>query len=120
MGEVEIIIRLQSQATVTSGVNQVTMFGTVMSVTRTGTHLLLVLRILLPRCIPRRELNRMLLCPIALCARDGIIITPQFMTISRLPRVVLIVLVVMPPLMWIMLGVGGICMMNSSHSFSDS
>ena len=49
--EVEILSRFQSQETVTSVVNQVTMCGNFPSGTCTGTHPLLVLRILIPRCI---------------------------------------------------------------------
>ena len=90
-------------ATVTAVVNQVTMCGTVPSGTCTETHLLLVLRILIPRCIARKELNLMLLCPIDMCVSAGIIITPQFMTLGRLPKVVLLVLVAMPSLLWLML-----------------
>ena len=102
--EVEILIRLHSPSTVTAVVKRVTMYGTVPNVTCTGTHLLLALRILLPRCITIRELNRMLLCPIYLCESSGIIITPQFTTLGRLPKVVLIVLVVVQPLLWMLLG----------------
>ena len=51
--EVEILSRFQSLETVTAVVNRVTMCGTVPSGTRTGTHLILVLRILLPMCIKR-------------------------------------------------------------------
>ena len=97
--EVEILSRLHSPETLTAVVKWVTMYGTVPSGTRNGTHLLLVLRILLPRCITRGEINLMLLCPIALCTSAGIIITPQVMTLGRIPRVVLLVLVVMPPLL---------------------
>ena len=120
MVEVEILSRFQSLATVTAVVKWVTMYGTVPSGTRNGTHLLLVLRILLPRCITRGEINLMLLCPIALCTSAGIIIKPQVMTLGRIPRVVLLVLVVMPPLLWLLLGVGSIWMMTSSHSLSYS
>ena len=62
----------------------------------------------------------MLLCPIDLCASDGIIRTTKFMTLGMLPRVVLLVLVVMAPLLWLLLEVGTIRMMTLSHSLADS
>ena len=62
----------------------------------------------------------MLLCPIDLCASDGIIRTSKVMTLGMLPRVVLLVLVVMAPLLWLLLEVGTIRMMTSSHSLADS
>ena len=96
------------------------MCGTVPSVSCTGNHLLLVLRKLLTRFIKRRELNSMLLCPISLCVSYGIILTPKVTTLDRLPRVVLLVLMVMPPLLWLLLEVGRVRNMTSSHSLVDS
>ena len=49
--EVEILSRFQSLEAVTAVVKRVTVCGNVPSGTCTGTHPLLVLRILLPRCI---------------------------------------------------------------------
>ena len=49
--EVEILSRLQSPAAVTAVVKRVTICGTVLSGTHTGTHLHMVMRILIPRCI---------------------------------------------------------------------
>ena len=49
--EVEILSRLNSPATVTDVVKWVTMCGIVLRRTCHGTHLLLILRILLPRYI---------------------------------------------------------------------
>ena len=117
--EVDILSRLQSPATVTTVVKQVTMCGNAPSGTRNGTHLLMVLRILPPMCIARREINRMLLCTIAMCARTGILTTPQVTTLVWIPRVVLLVLVAMPPLLCLLLGAGRIRIMNSSHSLDD-
>ena len=97
--EVKILSRLQSPVTVTAVVKRVTIYETVLSRTRTGTHLLMALRILLPRCIEIRDLNRMLPFPISLCASAGIIITPQVTMLVRIFRVVLLVLVAMPPLL---------------------
>ena len=62
----------------------------------------------------------MLLCPIAMCARAKIIITSQVMALVRIPRVVLLVMVIMPPLLWLLLGAGRIRIMSSSHSLADS
>ena len=118
--EVEIISRSQSPETVTAVAKRVTMCGIVPSGTRTGTHLLLILRIMLPKYIARREINRMLLCPIAMCESTEIIITPQVTTLGRLLRVVLLVLVVTPPLLWMLFEAGRIRMMNSSYSLDDS
>ena len=75
----------------------------------------MVLMILLTKFIARREISQMLLCPIALCEITGIIITPQVTALGRLPRVVILVLVVMPPLLWLMLDMGRIWMINSYH-----
>ena len=115
VSEVEILSRFQSLATVTAVVKRVNMCRIVPSGTRIGTHLLLVPSMLLPRCIARRDINRMLLCTIDICASDRIIITPQVTTLDRLPRVVLLVLVTIPPLLWVLLEVGEIWMMTSSH-----
>ena len=106
--EVEILSRLQSPANVTDVVKRANMYGTVPSGTCTGTHFLLVLRILLPRCITRRDITRMVLCHIAMCASAGIIITTQVTTLIRLPKVVFMVLVAMLPLLWLMLEAGRI------------
>ena len=62
----------------------------------------------------------MLLCPIDLCESSGIIIMSQVTTLGRLPRVVLLVLVVIPPLLWLLLGVGRIFIMTSYHSLDES
>ena len=88
--------------------------------TCTGTHAPILLSILLTRCIERRGINRMLLCHIALCKSAGFIIMPQVTALIRLSRLVLLVLVVMPLLMWMLLDVGRIRMMTSSHSLVDS
>ena len=117
---VEVIRRLHSPGTLTDVVKRFIMCGTVPIGTHTGTKLLLVLRILIPRFVARREINRILLCHIALCASAGIIIMPQVTPLVRLPRLVLLVLVVMPLLLWLLLEVGRIRMMTSSHSLDDS
>ena len=104
--EVEILLRLQSPETVTAVVKLVTMCVTVLSGTRTGSQLLMVLSILLPRCIAIREINWMFLCPIAMSSNARVIIMPHVTTLGRLPRLVLLVLVVTPPLLWLMLEVG--------------
>ena len=79
--EVEILSMLQYLATVTTVLNRFSMCRNVPSRTCTGNHLLLVLMILLPKCISRRELHWMLLCPISLCASAGIIKMPKVTTI---------------------------------------
>ena len=113
--EQEILSRLQSPETVTAVVNRFTVCRTVPSRKHTRTYLLLVLRIMIPSCIARKEINRVLLFPIALCASAKIIITPQVMTLGRIPMVVLLVMVIMPLLMWLLLGEGRIRIMSSSH-----
>ena len=118
--KVDLLRRLYSPETVTAVVKQVTMCGTVLSGTHTGNHILLVLMILLPRHITRRELHCMLLCTIDMCSSSGIIITPQVMALGRIPRLVLLVLVFMPPLLWLLLEEGRIRIITSSHSLADS
>ena len=82
--EVEIVSRLQSPETVTAVIKLVTMCVTVLSGTRTGSQLLMVLSILLPRCIAIREINWMFLCPIAISSNSRVIIITHVTTLNNI------------------------------------
>ena len=61
----------------------------------------------------------MLICTISMCESNGIIIILQVMTLGTLLRVVLLLLVAMPLLLWLLLGMRKIRMLTSPHSLYD-